>query len=272
MKIVWKKAGDLRAHDLHQMYGPPVENSEFENLKVSIRRHGWQEDKPASITDDDVLIIGRTRHYIVRRDKDFLIPCVIFQPKNPATKEAEVREAIVIGNMYRQKSELTITKEMRVLMEVERELGRQRMGRGRQADDTLPSKSSDRVGLKYKLSGKTVQKRLKVLDAIESAHAKGNQKREKQLAELLEAKKVDKAFAIVKGEPAAAKKPPKVEVPPTLLGHANKAHSEFFEALAKVTVPDELAQVETFYRQVGMEIERVRRMLLGNAVAEAKNE
>ena len=118
MKIVWKKAGDLRAHDLHQMYGPPVENSEFENLKVSIRRHGWQEDKPASITDDDVLIIGRTRHYIVRRDKDFLIPCVIFQPKNPATKEAEVREAIVIGNMYRQKSELTITKEMRVLMEV----------------------------------------------------------------------------------------------------------------------------------------------------------
>jgi hypothetical protein len=79
-----------------------------------------------------------------------------------------------------------------------------------------------------------------------------------RLTELLEAKKIDKAFAVVKGEPAAPKKP-KVETPRTLNDHGIKSHSEFFEACIKVKMPEEVKIVEAYYRQMGDELEKLRK-------------
>ena len=92
--------------------------------------------------------------------------------------------------------------------------------------DGGPSKSADRVGAVYKVSGKTVQHSVKVLDAIEAAEAEGDRRRADRLTELLETKQTVKALQVIEEKPRA-QKPAKVEVPRTLNDHSTKAYSRF---------------------------------------------
>jgi hypothetical protein len=127
--------------------------------------------------------------------------------------------------------------------------------------DGGPSKSADRVGKIFGESGKTVDRRLKVLEAIETAEADGDRKRAEQLTKLLEDKHIVKALDLIDNKPAAPRKPPPVTVPRTLLDFAQKAYSEFFEACTKVECQGELEQVESYYRQMGDKLQATRAKL-----------
>jgi hypothetical protein len=148
------------------------------------------------------------------------------------------------GNLYRTKTQVMIAREQRKVMELERDLARRRMAAG---SDGGPSKAADRVGKVFSESGKTVAGRLKVLEAIEAA---GDRKTAERLTELLEGKHIVKALDVIEGKPASSRRPPPVEVPRTLLDHANKAYSEFFEACAKVQSEGEMEQVKSYLRQM----------------------
>ena len=80
----------------------------------------------------------------------------LVRPASDATRETEYEQQVIIGNVYRVKTQLMMARELRKLVELEKALARQRMGQG---SDGGASKSADRAGAAYKLSGKTVERR-----------------------------------------------------------------------------------------------------------------
>jgi hypothetical protein len=85
-----------------------------------------------------------------------------------------------------------------------------------------------------------LQRRRKVLDAIEKAESAGDHKKADRLTGLLNAGQTVKAPEEINGKPAAPKKASVVDVPRTLHDHANKAYSEFYEGCAKAMMPGEI--------------------------------
>jgi hypothetical protein len=164
---------------------------------------------------------------------------------------------LVKGNTYRVKTQLVLAREQRKVLEVEKELALRRMGAG---TDGGPSKSTDRVGKLFGESGKTVERRIKLLESIEDAAEAGDHKKAEQLTELLNAKQVVKGLELAKGRAAkpAAKPVRKVDVPRTLLDNANKAWSEFYEACAKARVPAEVEQLESYLARMREALETAR--------------
>jgi hypothetical protein len=247
-KIVMKNPADLRPHPLHQeLYGPPKANPAYEDIRRDMQRRGFDRRRRLLITADDRIIEGITRWAAAMSLKRPEVPCEVFRPKNEDTAELEIERELIRGNLYRTKTQVMIAREQRKVLELERDLARRRMAAG---TDGGPSKSADRVGKVFGESGKTVARRLKVLGAIEEAATEGDRKLADRLTELLEGKHLVKALGVLEGKPAAARKPPPVEVPRTLLDHASKAHSEFYEACAKVQSEGELEQVKSYLRQM----------------------
>jgi hypothetical protein len=236
-KIVKKAVADLRPHPLNrELYGPPSANSAYGDIKRSMNGGGYDDRQPLLVTDDGRIIWGCTRHAVAKSLGLDEVPCEVFAPPDPATRELEIEAEIIKGNTYRAKDELTIAREQRKLLEVEKQLARARMADG---SDGGPSKSTDRVGATFRQSGKTVARRLKVLDAIEAAQAAGDDKKAKQLTDLLNSKRVVKALEVIKGKPATPKKAPAVDVPKTLHSHSTAAYSAFYEACCKAKSPAE---------------------------------
>ena len=234
---VMKSPADLRPHPLNkEIYGPPNANSAYKDIKANMARGGYDERHPLLVTEDGRILWGVTRWDIAKKQGLEQIPCIVFRPADPVTAELEIEGEIIRGNTYRTKSQIILAREQCKLLEVERELARRRMADG---SDGGPSKSADRVGKIFGESGKTVQRRLKVLAGIEEAQLAGNNKKAARLTELLEGKRIIKALDVIDGKPPA-KKPPKVETPRTLHDHSTRAYSEFFEACAKATVPAEI--------------------------------
>jgi hypothetical protein len=130
-----------------------------------------------------------------------------------------------------------------------------------QGSDGGPSKSADRVGKIFGESGKTVQRRLKVLAAVEEADAQGNRKKAEQLTRLLEAKHIVKALAAIGGRQRPAAKPAHVETPRTLHDHSTRAYSEFFEACAKARVPAEIELLAATLGRMGDDLNTARARL-----------
>jgi ParB-like chromosome segregation protein Spo0J len=255
-KPVWKSPADLRPHPLHkELYGPPTANSAYKDIKASMARHGFDERQPLLITEDDRIVWGVTRWAAAKSVGLALVPCEVFVPAEAAQAELEIERELIRGNTYRVKTQTILAKEQRKMLEVEADLARRRMGEG---SDGGPSKATDRVGKLFGESGKTVQRRLKVLRAIEEAETAGQRKKAEQLTELLNAGKTLKALDVAQGKAPKAK-PPKVEVPPTIHEHANKAYSEFFNGCAKAQYPAELQVLEAALGRMRDDLESARR-------------
>jgi hypothetical protein len=264
MEIIWKDPNDLRPHPLsRELYGKPTENSEYGNLKILISNDGFDETKPLLITTDDRILCGCTRHAIAKSLKLDRVPCLLFRPKDPATAELEMERRIVTDNVSRNKPETVKAKEQRRLLQTEMELARRRMGGEK---DGRPGKSTDAVGKIFDESGKQVQRRIKVLEAIEDAAAKGNHKRAQRLTELLDTRHMTKALDMLKPakvREAERKAKVKVDVPPTFHEQMNRSYSANYEACAKATCKAEIEllqkNAERMLHDIEVTVERLRK-------------
>jgi hypothetical protein len=255
-KIMRRPIADLRPHPLHrELYGPPTANSAYKDIKANMRARNFDERQPLLVTADGRILWGVTRWAVAKSLGIGEVPCEVFAPSSAEAAELEYEAEIVRGNMYRVKDQLTIAREQRKLLEVEEHLARQRMGGG---GDGGPSKSTDRVGKVFRVSGKTVQRQIKVLEAIEKAEAGGNRKKADQLTELLNGGKTVKALEVIAGKPSAPKKVPTVDVPRTLLDHANKSWSEFYEGCAKAAVDTEVDLLASYLDKMNSALEEAR--------------
>jgi hypothetical protein len=260
-KTVLRDPKELRPHALNlQLYGPPTANSAYQDMRLDMKRRGYDETEPLMIAPDDRVLRGCTRHAAARSVGLAEVPCVVFYPSSPETAELEFERELIRGNSYRTKTEVMKAREQRKLLEVEAELARRRMGGG---SDGGPSKSTDRVGKIFKESGKSVQRRLKVLAAIEAAEADGDARRAERLTDLLNGKKITKALALL--DPARAKAPAvrHVEVPPTLHAHVNRMYSECYEACAKARVGAEVDVIEAMLARMREDAAAARRRVEG---------
>jgi len=246
-KIVMKDPADLRPHDLNKLlYGSPMANEAFKNILFSMKRGGYDERHPLLITVDGRIISGVTRWASAKKAGIGKVPCEVFEPTDLENAELEIEAKLILENGYRTKTRLIVAREQQKLLEIHKRLARARMAHG---SDGEASKSVDRVGVEFKVSGKTVQNNMKILGAIDAAHEDGDKRRAEQLTDLLERGSTVKALALINGE-ERPKKAPKVDVPRTLHDHSNKAHSEFYEACAKVQVQAELDLLERCLEQM----------------------
>jgi hypothetical protein len=207
-KIVMMAVSDLRPFkDNAQIYGPASSNSAFKDIKQSMKQHGFFSYKPLLVTADKRVLDGCTRLASAKANDIAEVPCVVMDSED----EAEIGRAMLEGNMQRHKSQLVIAREQRYALQIESELARRRQGSG---SDGGPSKSVDRVGemavAGRKESGKTVQHRLKILEAIEAGQqgTEAEKRKAEQLTELLEARQTTKALDLLDGKkkaPASAK-------------------------------------------------------------------
>ena len=256
-KVVSMTPADLRPHPLHkELYGPPTGNSAYKDIKASMAARGFDERQPLLITEDGRIVWGVTRWAVAKALRLEQVPCEVFVPTDAAAAELEIERELIRGNMYRVKTQMILAREQRKILEVEAALARKRMGGG---TDGGPSKSTDRVGKLFGESGKTVQRRLKVLTAIEEAEAEGDRKKAGQLTELLNAKQIVRALDVIQGRASSqAKKPARVEVVRTIHDHSTKAYSEFFEACAKAKVPAEVELLAAALRRMEDDLEAAR--------------
>jgi hypothetical protein len=265
-KIVYLGPDELRPHPLNrELYGTPTANSAYHDLRADMKRRGFDESQPLLITTDHRVIRGVTRHAVAKSVGLAKVPCEIFAPSAPEVAELEIERELVRGNMYRTKTETMKAREQRKVLEIETVLARRRMGEG---TDDGPSKATDRVGKIFGESGKSVQRRLKVLEAIEQADADGDKKRAGRLTELLDGKHITKALDLLAPKDKAPRPVKKVDVPPTLHEHVIKAHSANYEAAAKATCEPEIEVIERNIDRMANDV-RTARERLGCPVADA---
>jgi ParB-like chromosome segregation protein Spo0J len=263
-KIAMKDPRDLRPHPRNkEWYGPPTANSKYKDIKLSMQTRGYDVEQPLKITSDGRVISGVTRHAAALAVGITSVPCILFEPQDQATAELEIEREIIRGNMYRTKTQTMVAREQRAWLEVEKVLGRKRMGQG---TDGGPSESTDRVGKIFGESGRTIQRRLKVLGAIEDAESHGDRKKAERLSALLEGNHLVKALDVIAGKTAAPKKP-RVEVPPTFNAHNTRAYSEFFEACAKARVQGEVDQLFANLERMTEDAETARVRVTGPATS-----
>jgi hypothetical protein len=194
--IIWCSPLDLRPHPLyHELYGPPTAHSAYADIRADMKCRGFDASKPLLITEDARIICGIVRHAAAKSLKLNTVPCRVFTPQEPATAELEIERELLAGNIYRITTETMKAREQRKMLTIEKAIGRVRKTIGLHSG---PGKAADRVGKVFGESGGTVQRRLKVLDAIEKAEASGNTKLAARLTELLNTRQITKALALLK--------------------------------------------------------------------------
>jgi hypothetical protein len=258
-KIVRLSPEELRPHPLNrELYGTPTANTAYHDIRADMKRRGFDDKQPLLITEDRRVIRGVTRHAAARSLNLKEVPCEIFVPENPADAELEIERELVRGNIYRTKTETMKAREQRKILEIETALARGRMAEG---TDGGPSKAADRVGKVFGESGKTVQRRLKVLEAIEQADADGDKKRASRLTELLDGKHITKALDLLSPKDKPAKPVKQVDVPRTLHDHVNTAQSENFEACCKAQCEAEIEIIEVSIDRMLTTVQAARQRL-----------
>jgi hypothetical protein len=154
----------------------------------------------------------------------------------------EYKFQVLRGNVQRPKTERQQLGDMWAALDLQRELARVRMAHGTDGNKTV--RAADRVGELYKVSGKTVTRRLKILKAIEKAENAGDVKKAAKIIGLLEAKKFNQALDLVEGKAAAARKARKAGTKKPFNEHSSKALAENSDAIDKVKESSDLAIVE----------------------------
>ena len=125
--------------------------------------------QPLVITFDKRIVSGHRRFDAYQWLGYTEVPCVEF----PSRDETDILEALVMLNRQREKTSEQIAREAEVLMEVERERAKERQG---QRTDLLgdnisepvrrseKGRSSDIVGEKLGVSGRHIEKSIKVVN------------------------------------------------------------------------------------------------------------
>src|SRR6266540_1233575 len=125
--IIMVAVADLRPHPINkELYGPPTANSAYKDIKANMEHGGFDERHPLLVTEDRRILWGVTRWSVAKSLHIAEVPCEVFIPTSPQTAELEIEGEVVRGNMYRVKTQLTIAREQRKLLEVEKALARER--------------------------------------------------------------------------------------------------------------------------------------------------
>lgn len=158
--------------------------------------------------------------------------------------ELEIKTALLEHNRQRIKSNTQIAAEAKLLMEIEKEFAvrRKKTGAKKGEVEILPpaqeGKSRDAVGKKLRISGKSVDKGIKVVGAIETLKADGKQAEATKLEAALEKgfdtghKAAVEMRLVPKAEPKKAKNnvtgktEEKVAAPPATVDSASKSSAK----------------------------------------------
>ncbi len=129
---------------------------------------------PLLITVDDRIISGHRRWLAATRAGLKEVPVLVF----PSTDPLEVLEAVVHTNKQRVKTNVQIAREAQAIVSIERERAKQRKDATRKRGDKGPDQETfpgrdkgqarDITGAQLGVSGKTVDKMLKVIEQIDS--------------------------------------------------------------------------------------------------------
>lgn len=176
--------GDLHPHPLNEtIYGKPkVGDEQLRKLSHSITEHGILT--PLIITEDNVVISGHTRLAIAHNLNINRVPVVVVSESNPL----KIAEMVIHSNRQREKTPEQKAREVRELTRIERERAKARQAHGKTAPgktlvENLPQameddgKARDKAAAAVGWSGKTGEKAVAVVDAIDEAEAAGDTER-----------------------------------------------------------------------------------------------
>jgi hypothetical protein len=202
-----KPLDELRPHPLNkEIYGSPKDNTAYPKIKASMSQIGWDPSEPLLVTPDGRIIRGVTRWAVGRSLKTIpQAPCIIFEASSPETAEQEYEWELLTGNDYREKTQEMIAREQRRLVEVQKILARKRMASG--SDGGL-SKSTQRVGKLLGVSNKTIERNIKIINAIDQCRDQREHTKAEKLTEYLNTRKTTKALGMLEDKPKSPKPTP----------------------------------------------------------------
>jgi hypothetical protein len=269
--LVFRDPEGLRPHGLHlELYGAPETNTAFDAIVAGMAREGYDVAQPLLITTDDRILSGVTRWTAARRLGLAKVPCEIFRARSADQAELEYEEVLVARNTYRVKTQRMLAREQRKLLELEKLLARGRQSA--KASDGGPARSTDRVAAQFAKdgeaaeSGRTVERRIKVLEGLEAAERAGDTRKARQLGTLLEGRSLVKALAVIAGQggATAAKAKAKVDSPPTHNERVQRGYSSLFDAVTTSRDLGELEQVEGILVRLAEDVRAMRQRLGGS--------
>ena len=159
--------------------------------------------QPLVITFDKRIVSGHRRFDAYQRLGYTEVPCVEF----PSRDETDILEALVMLNRQREKTSEQIAREAEVLMGVERERAKERQlatlkqGGNSPVREHVPQreagKSRDIVGEKLGVSGRHIEKSIKVVQKIDELRDEGETEKALELRTTLNTS-VSKAHSQVK--------------------------------------------------------------------------
>lgn len=176
-RIEWRAPSELSPHPLNaRLYGEGVDGA----LRDSIKENGIID--PLLITAANVIISGHRRHAAAVVLQLKKVPVLVYN----LTDEAEIELAVITANAQRERTNVMKARECRELNRIETERAKHRqqqsavntnakLGRSTDAEtvgETIPESSGrarDIAAQHVGWSGKTAEKAIKVIDAIDAS-------------------------------------------------------------------------------------------------------
>ena len=164
----------LQAHPLNaQLYGEEA----GDDLRASIAVHGILT--PLLITREAVIISGHRRHAVALELGLATVPVTV----SPLTDQLDIKEALIRANIARTKSNYQRAREYQQLKPIQAEMAKRRKvsGDGGDHSDNCPygpklkGRASDLTAEMLGMTGKTAERALRVVIAIDRASANGHQ-------------------------------------------------------------------------------------------------
>jgi ParB-like chromosome segregation protein Spo0J len=189
---------ELRPHPFNvKVYGEePVEEAFIEN----VRKKGIYV--PLKITPEGKITDGHRRYAAAVKAKLEKVPVLIHVYKN----ELEEQEALIDQNRHRTKTNVMITREFKVFLEIEKQRAAERMG-GKNFTQADFGKARDFAAKSLGLCGGTLEKGVKVEEQIDLLRAAGKTEKANEL-EAAPNQSFDGAYKLFIGkekQPKAAK-------------------------------------------------------------------
>ena len=176
--------GDLSPHPMNdKIYGRDVDAS----FVSAVKRNGIYT--PLLITHDNKVISGHRRLEAAKQAGIREVPVVLFD----SSDELDIHEAIVAANRQRQKSNEQTAREFKVLLAVETERAKARMGGRENFPQDMRGKACDIAAAKLGISGRHAEHAADVVDKIDQLKAEGKTDEADDLRQRLK-KSVNGAF------------------------------------------------------------------------------
>lgn len=238
----------------------------LDDLADSVRVLGVRV--PLLITPEHLIVSGHRRWRAAQAAGLATVPVIVLA----AADDLAVLEQLVHLNRQRERTFTQKAREARLLQEVERRRAERRQRATRfgpePAVENLPppgladaGKTRDRVGAYLGVSGRTADKVLAVVDAIDRAERDGDTQTAARLTAALDGKRVDRAYREVRDggtAPATARQAPAGEPQDRPLAEADAAWRQLRAAVRVVAgLPDGEAAARRWCSGRGLDYDRL---------------